>query len=94
MYGPSVTASFSSFSRDNFLILQTLLGSMVLYAAPSLEELPLLQLKGCIVALLLHVGVSEPLFYVAHRCFHRGYLYAHYHSIHHSSPVPQSLTGT
>ncbi|XP_064948514.1 very-long-chain aldehyde decarbonylase GL1-2-like [Musa acuminata AAA Group] len=77
---------------DNFLILQALLGSMVLYAAPSLEELPLLQLKGCIVALLLHVGVSEPLFYVAHRCFHRGYLYAHYHSIHHSSPVPQSLT--
>ncbi|RRT58894.1 hypothetical protein B296_00046248 [Ensete ventricosum] len=77
---------------DNFLILQALLGSMALYAAPSLKELPLVQLKGCIVALLVHVGVSEPLFYVAHRCFHRGYLYAHFHSIHHSSPVPQPMT--
>ncbi|THU57185.1 hypothetical protein C4D60_Mb03t00840 [Musa balbisiana] len=84
----------SEWDWDNFLILQALLGSVVLCRAPSFEELPLLQLKGCVIALVLHVGVSEPLFYMAHRCFHRGYLFTHYHSIHHSSPVPQPITGT
>ncbi|CAL9110508.1 unnamed protein product [Musa textilis] len=82
----------SEWDWDNFLILQALLGSIVLCRAPSLEELPLLQLKGCVIALVLHVGVSEPLFYMAHRCFHSGYLFTHYHSIHHSSPVPQPFT--
>ncbi|RWW50752.1 hypothetical protein BHE74_00042955, partial [Ensete ventricosum] len=84
----------SEWDWDNFLILQALLGSVVLCRAPSLEEMPLLQLKGCVIALVLHVVVSEPLFYMAHRCFHRGYLFTHYHSIHHSSPVPQPITGT
>ncbi|CAL9181265.1 unnamed protein product, partial [Musa hybrid cultivar] len=82
----------SEWDWDNFLILQALLGSVVLCRAPSFEDLPLLQLKGCVIALVLHVGVSEPLFYMAHRCFHRGYLFTHYHSIHHSSPVPQPIT--
>ncbi|KAJ8501302.1 hypothetical protein OPV22_011854 [Ensete ventricosum] len=82
----------SEWDWDNFLILQALLGSVVLCRAPSLEEMPLLELKGCVIALVLHVVVSEPLFYMAHRCFHRGYLFTHYHSIHHSSPVPQPIT--
>ncbi|XP_065000184.1 very-long-chain aldehyde decarbonylase GL1-2-like [Musa acuminata AAA Group] len=77
---------------DNFLILQALLGSMISHHAPRLEELPILGLQGCIIALLLHVGVSEPVFYLANRWFHSGSLFTHYHSIQHASPVPTPMT--
>ncbi|KAJ8500047.1 hypothetical protein OPV22_010599 [Ensete ventricosum] len=77
---------------DNFLILQALLGSIISHHAPPLEDLPILGLKGCIIALLLHVGVSEPVFYLANRCFHGGSLFTHYHSIQHASPVPTPMT--
>ncbi|WOK98266.1 protein ECERIFERUM 3-like [Canna indica] len=80
---------------DNFLILQALLASVFFYRMPSPgDHLPLLlQLKGVITALVLHVVVSEPVFYLAHRClFHGDYLFSHYHSIHHSSNVPQPMT--
>uniref|UniRef100_A0A804IBJ9 aldehyde oxygenase (deformylating) n=1 Tax=Musa acuminata subsp. malaccensis TaxID=214687 RepID=A0A804IBJ9_MUSAM len=77
---------------DNFLILQALLGSMISHHAPPLEELPILGLQGCIIALLLHVGVSEPVFYLANRWFHSGSLFTHYHSIQHASPVPTPMT--
>ncbi|KAG1327517.1 hypothetical protein COCNU_01G014510 [Cocos nucifera] len=58
---------------DNFLILQALIGAMAFCFVPSLRDLPFWDLRGCIVALLFHVGVSEPLFYWVHR----------YHSLHH-----------
>lgn len=77
---------------DNFLILQTLMGAMAFYFFPFLGSLPQWDLRGCIMALLVHVGVSEPLFYWVHRCLHRGQLFTHYHSIHHSSLVLQSFT--
>ncbi|XP_020109576.1 protein ECERIFERUM 3-like [Ananas comosus] len=77
---------------DNFLILQALIGAMAFNSAPSLKDLPLLDLKGCLIALLLHVALSEPVFYWVHRCFHKGYLFTNYHSLHHSSPVPQPYT--
>ncbi|CAL0304950.1 unnamed protein product [Lupinus luteus] len=77
---------------DNFLILQALIASMVYYMFPFLQNLPLWNFKGLICALILHVGISEPLYYWGHRKFHGDYLFTHYHSLHHSSPVPQSLT--
>nr|WDA53437.1 very-long-chain aldehyde decarbonylase eceriferum 3 [Erycina pusilla] len=77
---------------DNFLIPQAFIGAMAVYLFPSLREIPLWDFKGFIFALLLHVGVSEPLFYCAHRAFHSGNLLKHYHSVHHSSPVPSSFT--
>lgn len=66
---------------------------MISHHAPPLEELPILGLQGCIIALLLHVGVSEPVFYLANRWFHSGSLFTHYHSIQHASPVPTPMTG-
>ncbi|WOK95039.1 protein ECERIFERUM 3-like [Canna indica] len=57
---------------DDFLILQALLASMLVRLAPPMAELPLLQLKGCAAALLLHVVFSEPVFYLANRCASRG----------------------
>ncbi|XP_010914063.1 very-long-chain aldehyde decarbonylase GL1-1 isoform X2 [Elaeis guineensis] len=77
---------------DNFLILQSFIGALVYYSFLPIRKLPLWDPKGAIVALLLHVGISEPLFYWVHRAFHTGYLFTRYHSFHHSIPVPQSFT--
>ncbi|XP_054822250.1 very-long-chain aldehyde decarbonylase GL1-1-like [Prosopis cineraria] len=77
---------------DNFLILQTLIGALACCCFPLLHDLPLWNAKGLLVALVLHVGISEPLYYWVHRKFHEGYLFDHYHSLHHSASVPQSIT--
>ncbi|KAF9613163.1 hypothetical protein IFM89_005934 [Coptis chinensis] len=79
---------------DNFLILQALIASTACYNFPSLATLPLWNSKGCIVALVFHIGVSEPLYYWIHRLFHSDYLFTNYHSLHHSSAVPQSFTAS
>ncbi|XVE98670.1 hypothetical protein REPUB_Repub03eG0127400 [Reevesia pubescens] len=77
---------------DNFLILQALLASMACLIFSSLNSLPLWNPKGLFTLLLLHVAISEPLYYWAHRFFHESYLFTHYHSLHHSSPIPQPFT--
>ncbi|XP_058211162.1 very-long-chain aldehyde decarbonylase CER3 [Rhododendron vialii] len=78
---------------DNFLILQALLASMALYIFPSLSSLPVWNSSGFVAVILLHVGVSEPFYYWIHKCFHgNNYLLTHYHSLHHSSTVPQAFT--
>jgi sterol desaturase/sphingolipid hydroxylase (fatty acid hydroxylase superfamily) len=78
---------------DNFLILQALVATIVCYIFPFLQHLPIWNVKGLIVALILHVGVSEPLYYLVHKKFHEDYLFTNYHSLHHSSHVPTPLTG-
>lgn len=79
--------------RDNFIILQALIASMASYMFRFLENLPLWNANGFIAVLTLHMAVSEPLYYWLHRYLHGNQLFAHYHSLHHSSPVPQSFTG-
>lgn len=81
--------------RDNFILLQAAIASMGYYIFPCSENLPRWNTKGFIALQILHVAVSEPLYYVLHRHFHRNkYLFTHYHSLHHSSPAPQIPTGT
>ncbi|KAK4481641.1 hypothetical protein RD792_012548 [Penstemon davidsonii] len=77
---------------DNFIILQAIVAAIVLYISPTFEYLPIWSGKGIIAAILLHVAISEPLFYITHKCFHGNYLFTHYHSLHHSSAVPQAYT--
>ncbi|KAG6480981.1 hypothetical protein ZIOFF_057572 [Zingiber officinale] len=78
---------------DNFLILQALVASLVVWQVePALDGVPVVQSKGWLMSLSLHVVVSEPLFYLLHRSYHREYIFSHYHSIHHSSLVPQPMT--
>ncbi|KAM5554044.1 very-long-chain aldehyde decarbonylase CER3 [Rosa sericea] len=77
---------------DNFIILQGLIASMACYLVPYLQDLPVWNAKGLITSMVLHVGVSEPLYYWVHRQFHANDFYQNYHSFHHSSPVPQPLT--
>ncbi|XAR66697.1 hypothetical protein NMG60_11013010 [Bertholletia excelsa] len=77
---------------DNFIILHALVAFMACHMFPGVSGLPWLDSRGLIAAILLHVGVSEPLYYWAHKCFHGNYLFTHYHSLHHSSPLPQPFT--
>uniref|UniRef100_A0A5B6Z7Y4 Putative Fatty acid hydroxylase superfamily n=1 Tax=Davidia involucrata TaxID=16924 RepID=A0A5B6Z7Y4_DAVIN len=77
---------------DNFIILQALMASMACYMFPVLTSLPLWNTRGLIAIMILHMGVSEPLYYWLHKKFHGNYLFTHYHSLHHSSAVPQPFT--
>lgn len=77
---------------DNFIILQGLIASTACYLLPFLQNLPLWNTIGFISTLVLHVGVSEPLYYWMHRRFHGNYFFENYHSLHHSSPIPQPFT--
>jgi sterol desaturase/sphingolipid hydroxylase (fatty acid hydroxylase superfamily) len=81
-----------SCSRDNFLILHILIASAAFYAFPSLRHLPAWEPRGLLVAAILHVVATEPLYYLAHRAFHGGRLFARYHALHHSSRVPTPFT--
>jgi sterol desaturase/sphingolipid hydroxylase (fatty acid hydroxylase superfamily) len=82
--------------RDNMVILQTLIAATAMGspAFPGVSELRVWDPRGWGLALLLHVTVSEPVFYWGHRALHRGPLFRQYHAKHHSSPVTQPLTGT
>ncbi|XP_066371410.1 very-long-chain aldehyde decarbonylase GL1-3-like [Miscanthus floridulus] len=79
---------------DNMVILQTLIAATAMGspAFPGVSELRVWDPRGWGLALLLHVTVSEPVFYWAHRALHRGPLFRQYHAKHHSSPVTQPLT--
>ncbi|XP_074575659.1 LOW QUALITY PROTEIN: very-long-chain aldehyde decarbonylase GL1-1-like [Curcuma longa] len=78
---------------DNFLILQCMVGALLCFLFPTLRGLPVWDARGALLAFALHVTISEPLFYVIHRALHAWpSLFHHYHSLHHSSRVPQSFT--
>lgn len=86
-----------SYYRDNYIILQAIIASMICYMSPSLimmNSIPLWNTKGLIALIVIHVTFSEPLYYYLHRSLHRNnYLFRHYHSFHHLSPVPHPMTG-
>ncbi|XP_043711159.1 very-long-chain aldehyde decarbonylase CER3 [Telopea speciosissima] len=77
---------------DNFIILHAFLASLACYCFPFLSNLPVWNTKGFIYALILHICISEPLYYVIHRCFHTDSLFTNYHSFHHGSPIPHPFT--
>ncbi|KAK1630926.1 hypothetical protein QYE76_005241 [Lolium multiflorum] len=77
---------------DNFLIMHILIASAAFYAFPSLRHLPAWEPRGLLVAAILHVVLTEPLYYLSHRAFHGGRLFARYHALHHSSRVPTPFT--
>ncbi|KAK6944289.1 putative domain Wax2, C-terminal [Dillenia turbinata] len=77
---------------DNFIILQALIASMACYTFPILTKLPFSDRRGFLCTILLHMTVSEPLYYLVHRYLHKDHLFTHYHSLHHSSAVPLSFT--
>lgn len=82
----------SEWDWDNFILLQALMASMLCYIFPSFHSIPVWNTTGFVLLLLLHVMISEPLYYWAHRCLHSSYLFTHYHCQHHSSPVLHPFT--
>ncbi|CAH9087605.1 unnamed protein product [Cuscuta europaea] len=79
---------------DNFLILEALMASLGFLMFPeTIASLPAWDTRGVMAAILLHVTVSEPLYYYLHKCFHGStFLFNNYHSLHHSSAVPHPYT--
>ncbi|KAM0026161.1 putative fatty acid hydroxylase, NAD(P)-binding domain superfamily [Helianthus debilis subsp. tardiflorus] len=78
---------------DNFIILQALIASSCICMFPhSFANLPVWETKGLVTIVVMHVLVSEPLYYWVHRFLHGNYLFTPYHSLHHSSTVPQPVT--
>ncbi|GAB4838179.1 Very-long-chain aldehyde decarbonylase cer3, variant 3 [Ancistrocladus abbreviatus] len=78
---------------NNFVLLQAFVAAVACLIFPFLtNHLPVWDIRGLITALMLHVAVSEPLYYFFHRLFHGDFLFTHYHSLHHSSPVAQPFT--
>lgn len=81
------------FFRDNFIILQAMIGASGFYMLQDKINLPLWDFRGFLAIIILHITISEPLYYFLHKSFHGNYLFKNYHSLHHSSPVPQPFTG-
>lgn len=77
---------------DNFILLQAMVATLVIYMFSIFETIPLWNKKGITSAIALHIAISEPLYYTMHKCFHGDYLFNNYHTLHHSSPVPQAYT--
>lgn len=77
---------------DNFMILQALMGAIAYNIFPFISLVPLWDSRGLIVAMILHMALSEPIYYWVHKHFHGKHLFKHYHSIHHSSLLPQPYT--
>ncbi|KAL9242240.1 hypothetical protein vseg_016260 [Gypsophila vaccaria] len=79
---------------DNFVILQAIIGALICYMSPRLTKFEnVWDTKGLIGAIVLHMLVSEPLYYYMHKLFHKQpNLYNFYHSFHHSSNVLHPFT--
>ncbi|XP_019169492.1 PREDICTED: protein ECERIFERUM 3-like [Ipomoea nil] len=77
---------------DNFLILQAFVASFVCLSFSSLATIPFWDWRGAACCLVLHIGISEPLYYLLHRLLHSPRLYPLYHWLHHDSIVPHPYT--
>ncbi|KAK4410677.1 Very-long-chain aldehyde decarbonylase CER3 [Sesamum angolense] len=77
---------------DNFLIYQTFAASFLYLSFPALANLPVWDIRGVICCLMLHMGISEPLYYWLHRLLHSFSLFQQYHWLHHSSKVLHPYT--
>ncbi|XP_026454765.1 protein ECERIFERUM 3-like [Papaver somniferum] len=79
---------------DNFIILQGIMAAIGGYKFfDEYSSLPTWNSTGFLITILLHIGISEPLYYFLHRyLFHNDYFFSKYHSFHHKSSVTQSFT--
>ncbi|KAL1554081.1 Very-long-chain aldehyde decarbonylase cer3 [Salvia divinorum] len=76
---------------DNFLMLQFIAASL-LYLNLPLSDFPIFDSRGFLWCLILHIGISEPLYYWLHRLLHSPASFQHYHWLHHSSRVLHPFT--
>nr|POF18708.1 isoform 2 of protein cer1-like 1 [Quercus suber] len=79
-------------SWDDQIILSGIILYLVNTAVPGGSHLPIWRTDGVILAILLHAGPVEFLYYWLHRALHHHYLYSRYHSHHHSSIITEPIT--
>ncbi|KAL8056345.1 hypothetical protein ABFX02_04G114000 [Erythranthe guttata] len=77
---------------DNFLILQAAVASLLYMSFPSLNNFPKWDKNGIFICIVLHIGISEPLYYWIHRLLHSPSLFHKYHYLHHTSKVLHPFT--
>lgn len=78
--------------RDDQILFNGLLYYLACYTLEGASRLPLWRTDGVIIAILLHAGAVEFLYYWLHRALHHHFLYSRYHSHHHSSIVTEPIT--
>ncbi|KAK9101662.1 hypothetical protein Scep_025092 [Stephania cephalantha] len=77
---------------DDQIILNGLIFYLGITFLDGTTYIPLWRSDGVILAILLHTGPVEFLYYWLHRALHHHFLYNRYHSHHHSSIVTEPIT--
>ncbi|BAT96902.1 Protein ECERIFERUM 1 [Vigna angularis] len=77
---------------DDQILFNGLLYYLACYTLRGASRLPLWRTDGMVMALLIHAGPVEFLYYWLHRALHHHFLYSRYHSHHHSSIVTEPIT--
>ncbi|PPD97193.1 hypothetical protein GOBAR_DD05792 [Gossypium barbadense] len=87
---------FDQVDRERSWDDQIILNGILFYGAGIVLKdqfnMPFFKADGTLIILLLHWGPAEFLYYWLHRALHHHYLYARYHSHHHSSIVTEPNT--
>ncbi|KAL9689443.1 hypothetical protein QQ045_009829 [Rhodiola kirilowii] len=77
---------------DDQILLNGILFNLVTAYVPGASNLPMWRTDGVILAVLVHAGPVEFLYYWFHRALHHHFLYSRYHSHHHASIVTEPHT--
>ncbi|XP_027907027.1 very-long-chain aldehyde decarbonylase CER1-like [Vigna unguiculata] len=77
---------------DDQILFNGLLYYLACYTLRGASHLPLWKTDGMVMAMLIHAGPVEFLYYWLHRALHHHFLYSRYHSHHHSSIVTEPIT--
>ncbi|XP_047153840.1 very-long-chain aldehyde decarbonylase CER1-like [Vigna umbellata] len=77
---------------DDQILFNGLLYYLANWTFSGASRLPLWRTDGMIMAMLIHTGPVEFLYYWLHRALHHHFLYSRYHSHHHSSIVTEPIT--
>ncbi|KAE8708950.1 Protein ECERIFERUM 1 [Hibiscus syriacus] len=77
---------------DDQILFNAILFYLGIKYVPGASYMPIWRTDGVIIAMLLHAGPVEFLYYWLHRALHHHYLYSRYHSHHHSSIVTEPIT--
>ncbi|KAG5054729.1 hypothetical protein JHK85_007239 [Glycine max] len=77
---------------DDQILFSGLIFYLANYVFAGASHIPLWKTDGAVMAILLHMGPVEFLYYWLHRALHHHFLYSRYHSHHHSSIVTEPIT--
>ena len=68
--------------------------SFLHYCYPVFRDMPAFTARSFVFGALIHMLLSESVYYAFHRLLHVPFFYKHFHSFHHGSVVTEPATGT